>query len=113
MCATSYGRARTRGKLANLFVDSRADGESTLIITARLLASIGDREMLALPPQQNREGVLMSRSPSRPHTLGERLADFRVQIERKAGVLKPGIERNDLLRKIQQVDDTATSSIDG
>ena len=49
----------------------------------------------------------MLRSRSHPHTFQERLAEQKARFEKQASQLKPGPERDELLRKAQQID-TAT-----
>jgi hypothetical protein len=49
----------------------------------------------------------MLRSRSHPHTFQERLAEQKSRLEKRTSQLKPGPERDELLRKAQQVD-TAT-----
>jgi hypothetical protein len=49
----------------------------------------------------------MLRSLSHPQTFEERLAEYKVRLQQKASMLKPGPERDDLLKKAQQID-TAT-----
>ena len=46
----------------------------------------------------------MLRSRSHPHTFEERLAEHKARLEKRASELKPGPERDDLLRKAQQID---------
>ena len=46
----------------------------------------------------------MLRSRSHPHTFEERLAEQKARLEKKASELEPGPERDDLLRKAQQID---------
>jgi hypothetical protein len=47
------------------------------------------------------------RSRSHPHTFPERLAEQKARLEKKASQLKPGPERDDLLKKAQQIDTAA------
>jgi hypothetical protein len=49
----------------------------------------------------------MLRSRSHPHTFPERLAEQKARLEKKASQLKPGPERDDLLKKAQQIDTAA------
>ena len=49
----------------------------------------------------------MLRSRSHPQTFGERLAEQKARLEKKASQLNPGPERDDLLKKAKQID-TAT-----
>jgi hypothetical protein len=49
----------------------------------------------------------MLRSRSQPHTFPERLAEHKARLEKKASQLKPGPERDDLLKKAQQIDTAA------
>ena len=46
----------------------------------------------------------MLRSRSHPHTFQERLAEQKARLEERASQLKPGPERDDLLRKARQID---------
>ena len=46
----------------------------------------------------------MLRSRSHPHTFQERLAEQKARFEKQASLLKPGPERDKLLRKAQQID---------
>jgi hypothetical protein len=46
----------------------------------------------------------MLRSRSHPHTFQERLAEQKARLEERASQLKPGPERDDLLRKARQLD---------
>src|SRR5260370_3211597 len=48
----------------------------------------------------------MLRSRSHPLTFKERLAVERVRLEKRASQLDPGPERDDLLKKAQQIDTT-------
>ena len=45
---------------------------------------------------------MLFRSP--PQTFDERLADQKACLEKKASKLKPGSERDELLKKAQQID---------
>jgi hypothetical protein len=49
----------------------------------------------------------MLRSRLHPLTFKERLAEQKVRLEKRASQLDPGPERDDLLKKAQQID-TAT-----
>jgi hypothetical protein len=49
----------------------------------------------------------MLRSVSRPHAFEERLAERKARLEQRAHRLKPGAERDELLKKVGQID-TAT-----
>jgi hypothetical protein len=49
----------------------------------------------------------MLRSISYPHTLGERLAEQKAHLEQRVHQLKPGPARDELLKKVGQID-TAT-----
>jgi predicted DNA-binding protein (MmcQ/YjbR family) len=49
----------------------------------------------------------MLRSISHPHTFEERLAEQKARLKQKAYQLKPGPERDELLKKAEQID-TAT-----
>jgi hypothetical protein len=49
----------------------------------------------------------MLRSRSHPHTFEERLAEQKARLEKKASPLKSGPERDDLLKKAQQIDTAA------
>jgi hypothetical protein len=49
----------------------------------------------------------MLRSISHPHTFEERLAEQKARFEQRAHQLKPGPERDELLKKAAQID-TAT-----
>jgi hypothetical protein len=49
----------------------------------------------------------MLRSRLHPHTFEERLAERKARLEQRAHQLKPGAEREELLRKAEQID-TAT-----
>jgi hypothetical protein len=49
----------------------------------------------------------MLRSISHPHTFEERLAEQKARFEQRAHQLKPGPERDELLKKAGQID-TAT-----
>jgi hypothetical protein len=49
----------------------------------------------------------MLRSGLHPHTFEERLAEQKARLEQRAHQLKPGPERDELLRKAEQID-TAT-----
>jgi hypothetical protein len=49
----------------------------------------------------------MLRSRLHPHTFEERLAEQKARLEQRAQQLKPGPERDELLRKAEQID-TAT-----
>ena len=51
----------------------------------------------------------MLRSRSHPHTFQERL-DAQKALEKKASQLKPGPEREDLLRRAEQVNEWLNSS---
>jgi hypothetical protein len=46
----------------------------------------------------------MLRSRSHPQTFQERLAEQKARLERKASRLKPGPERDELLKKAKQFD---------
>jgi hypothetical protein len=46
----------------------------------------------------------MLRSLAHPQTFEERLAEYKVRLQQKASTLKPGPERDDLLKKAQQID---------
>jgi hypothetical protein len=46
----------------------------------------------------------MLRSRSHPQTFEERLAEHKARLEKRVSKLKPGPERDDLLRKAQQID---------
>jgi hypothetical protein len=46
----------------------------------------------------------MLRSRSHPQTFQERLAEQKARFEKQASRLKPGPERDELLRKAQQID---------
>ena len=46
----------------------------------------------------------MLRSRSHPHTFQERLAQQKARFEKQASLLKPGRERDELLRKAKQID---------
>ena len=46
----------------------------------------------------------MLRSTSHPQTFQERLAEHKARLEQKASRLKPGPERDELLRKARQID---------
>ena len=46
----------------------------------------------------------MLRSRSHPHTFQERLDAQKAHLEKKASQLKPGPERDDLLRRAEQID---------
>ena len=49
----------------------------------------------------------MLRSISHPHAFEERLAERKARLEQRAHRLKPGAERDELLKKVGQID-TAT-----
>jgi hypothetical protein len=49
----------------------------------------------------------MLQSRLHPHTFEERLAEQKARLEQRAHQLKPGPERDELLRKAEQID-TAT-----
>jgi hypothetical protein len=46
----------------------------------------------------------MLRSTSHPQTFQERLAEHKAHLEQKASLLKPGPERDELLKKARQTD---------
>ena len=46
----------------------------------------------------------MIRSLSHPQTFQERLAEQKARFEKKASRLKPGPEQDNLLKKVQQID---------
>ena len=52
----------------------------------------------------------MLRSRSHPHTFQERLDAQKAHLEKKASQLKPGPERDDLLRRAEQVNEWLNSS---
>jgi hypothetical protein len=52
----------------------------------------------------------MLRSRSHPHTFQERLDAQKAHLEKKASQLKPGPEREDLLRRAEQVNEWLNSS---
>jgi hypothetical protein len=49
----------------------------------------------------------MLRSRSHPLTFKERLAEQKVRLEKRASQLDPGPERDDLLKKAQEIDTAA------
>jgi hypothetical protein len=49
----------------------------------------------------------MLRSISHPHSFRERLAEEKARLEKKASRLKPGPERDELLKKAGQIDTAA------
>jgi hypothetical protein len=49
----------------------------------------------------------MLRSRSHPHTFEERLAEQKTRFEKQASKLRPGPEREELLRKARQIDTAA------
>ena len=46
----------------------------------------------------------MLRSLAHPQTFEERLAEYKLRLEQKASKLKPGPERDDLLKKAHQIE---------
>lgn len=49
----------------------------------------------------------MLRCRSHPHTFQERLAAHKTRLEQKAAGLRPGPERDELLRQVEQIDRAA------